>query len=253
MTVKPFFFLILAPFALACAGSPQQAEPAKTASTPAAAPQGPHGTASISGKVTFEGKPPAPEKINLTSDPKCVEAHPDGLVRSLIQVKDGGLKDVLVSVKSGLAGSYPAPTQPATLDQRGCDYTPRMVVVQVDQPLLITNDDDTLHNVHPRPQINEEFNVGQPDRGMQQTEKFKKPELLIPVGCDVHPWMRAWISVVSNPFWALTKDDGSFEIKGLPAGSYEVEVAHGKLPPVTRRLELKDGEAATLDVALKES
>ncbi len=86
-----------------------------------------------------------------------------------------------------------------TLDQKGCDYTPHMVAMVAGQGLKIRNSDDTLHNIHPRPTANEEFNFGQAKQGMEKTKVFDKAEVMIPVGCDVHPWMRAYISVLSQP------------------------------------------------------
>jgi hypothetical protein len=168
-----------------------------------------------------------------------------------LRVKDGGLADVLVYVKSGLHGSYPSPTEPVLLDQKGCDYWPHMVVKMVGQPLTIRNSDDTLHNIHPRPQINPEFNIGQPHQGMESKKTLDKPEVMIPVGCDVHPWMRAFISVFDHPFFTVTKEDGTFEIKGLPAGEYEIEAYHGKLKMQDQKLTVKDGEAAKLTFSFK--
>jgi plastocyanin len=176
--------------------------------------------------------------------------HKDGLERQAIKVKDGGLAEALVYVKSGVSGSYPAPAEPVVLDQQGCDYHPHMVVMQAGQGIKIRNSDDTLHNIHPKPQLNSEFNVGQPRKGMESNKNFEKAEVMIPVGCDVHPWMRAYISVLSHPFFAVTKEDGSYEIKGLPAGEYEVEVLHGKAKGTTQKVSVKDG-AAKLDFTVK--
>jgi hypothetical protein len=209
------------------------------------------GSASIAGKVAFEGTPPGPEKIKLTADPKCAAMHKEGLDRQPVKVKDGGVSDVLVYVKTGVTGSYPAPTEPVVLDQQGCDYHPHMLAQVAGQPLKIRNSDDTLHNIHPRPQANTEFNIGQPRKGMESTKTFDKPEMMIPVGCDVHPWMRAYISVLPHPFFAVSKEDGTYEIKGLPAGTYEVEALHPKLKGVTQKVTVKDGEAAKLDLAYK--
>jgi hypothetical protein len=241
-------------FMVACGGG----EPSKTEATPpAAAPAagagsgGAKGSASISGKIAYEGTVPAPEKVKLSADPKCAAMHKEGLERTPIHVKDGGLADVLVYVKSGASGSYPAPTEAAVLDQKGCDYAPHMTVLQAGQPLKIRNSDDTLHNIHPRPQANPEFNIGQPRLGMESTRTLDKPELMIPVGCDVHPWMRAYISVLSHPFYAVSKEDGTFEIKGLPAGEYEIEAYHGKLKTLDQKITVKDGEAATLNFTYK--
>lgn len=234
----------------ACGGgseAPQQDTAAPAAETaPAAAAA--TGTASISGRISFEGTPPAADKVKLSADPKCAAVHPDGLERSAVKVKDGGLADVVVYVKSGVSGSYPTPSEPVLLDQDGCDYHPHMLGVMVGQSLKIRNSDDTLHNIHPRPQQNAEFNLGQPRKGMESTKTFDKAETMIPVGCDVHPWMRAYVSVFTHPFFAITKEDGTFEIKGLPAGEYEIEALHGKAKPVSGKVTLKDGESAKFDL-----
>jgi len=257
MTRKSLAFLILAAFPLAtgCGGGSEPAKPAAAPKSEAAAPAAAAGNASVSGKVTFEGTAPAPERVKLNADPKCAAMHKEGMERQPIHVKDGGLADVLVYVKSGLKGTYPPPTEAVLLDQQGCDYHPHMVVLRAGQPLKIRNSDDTLHNIHPRPTLNGEFNIGQPRQGMESVREgekgFNKPEVMIPVGCDVHPWMRAYISVLANPFFAVTKDDGTFEIKGLPAGEYEIEAYHGKLKTQDQKITVKDGEAATLNFSYK--
>jgi len=261
MAIKPIRFIALAalPLLVYCGGGGGEAakDESKEAAAPAAseakaaAPASSKGSASISGKVSYDGAVPAPEKVKLTADPKCAAMHKDGLERTPIKVKDGGLADVLVYVKGGLSGSYPAPSGPVLLDQQGCDYHPHMVVMQAGQQLKIRNSDETLHNIHPRPQANQEFNVGQPRKGMESLKAFDKPEMMIPVGCDVHPWMRAYISVLSNPFYAVTGEDGTFEIKDLPAGDYEIEAVHGKLKTTSGKVSVKDGESAKLDLGYK--
>lgn len=252
---KPVSVLTVAALPLlgACGGGEapkQDAPPATTAAKPAA-PAAAAGNGSIGGKISFEGTPPAPEKIKLTADPKCHEQHKEGLERQTVRVKDGGLADVFVYVKTGAPAGQSGPSDEVLLDQKGCMYEPHVVAVRVGQNLKIRNSDDTLHNVHPRPTINEEFNFGQPRKGMENTKTFAKEEVMIPVGCDVHPWMRSYISVMSHPFFAVTKEDGTFEIKGLPSGEYEVEAVHGKLKSMTQKVTVKDGEAAKLDLTFK--
>jgi hypothetical protein len=259
----PFAVMIIGTFFLvACGGSEPgggtssaPTAPRADAAAPAAAPAAAAGSASVSGKISFEGTPPATEKVKLNADPKCAAMHKEGLERTPIHVKDGGLGDVLVYVKSGAKGTFPAPTEPVLLDQKGCDYSPHMVVMRAGQPLKIRNSDDTLHNIHPRPSVNAEFNIGQPRQGMESVREgekgFTKPEVMIPVGCDVHPWMRAYISVFEHPFYAVSKEDGTFEIKGLPAGEYEIEAFHGKLKGQTQKVTVKDGEAAKADFTFK--
>jgi hypothetical protein len=123
------------------------------------------------------------------------------------------------------------------------------IAVQVGQDITIRNSDDTLHNIHPRPTVNTEFNIGQARQGMEATRKFDKEEIMIPVGCDVHPWMRSYIAVVNHPFFAVTGEDGTYEIKNVPAGDYEVEVIHEKLKTQSGKITVKTGEPAKLDLA----
>jgi len=240
------------PFVASCGGgeAPKTEAPAAAPTAEAAAPAA-TGTASITGKVSFEGTVPPGEKIKLNADPKCAEMHKGGLERQPIHVTDGGLGDVLVYVKSPVSGTFAAPADAVTLDQKGCDYTPHMITVRAGQDLKIRNSDDTLHNIHPRPTANEEFNFGQARQGMEKVKTFDKAEVMIPVGCDVHPWMRAYISVFSHPFYTVTQEDGTFQIKGLPAGEYEIEAFHGKLKNQTQKVTVKDGEAAKLDFSFK--
>ena len=239
------------PFLSACGGGGSET-PAPTAA-PAAAPvaKGASGTGngSVSGKISFEGTAPGPQKVKVTGDAKCAAMHKDGIEKQAIKVKDGGVSEVLVYVKSGISGSYAPPADAAILDQQGCNYHPLVLAVQAGQQVTIRNSDDTLHNIHGQPTENAEFNIGQPGK-KDDPIKLDKPELKIKVGCDVHPWMRSTIHVLAHPFFAVTKEDGTYEIKGLPAGDYEVEALHPTLPPVSQKVTVPDG-AAKLDLTLK--
>jgi plastocyanin len=209
-------------------------------------------TGAIAGKVGLSGTPPPAQKVKLSADPKCEAMHKEGLERQPVRVKDGGVADVLVYVKSPVGGGpYAPPSEPFVLDQSGCEYHPAMIALMVGQPLKIRNSDETLHNIHPRPTANKEFNVGQPRKGMEVTKVFDKPETLIQTGCDVHPWMRAYVSVLANPFFAVTNETGAFEIKGLPDGDYEVEALQGQLSPVSGKVSVKGGQTSRLDLTLK--
>ena len=253
--------MLAAPFLLvACGGGGPSETTATTmssasagtgagAGTGAAAGAG-GGSGSISGKVTFAGMAPAPDKIKTSADPKCHEMHKAGLERHSVEIKDGGVGNTLVYVKNAPAGGSTDHMEEVVLDQRGCMYYPTMLAVRVGEPIKIRNSDDTLHNIHPRPTKNAEFNIGQPRKGMETTKTFDKEEVMIPVGCDVHPWMRSYIAVLSHPYFAVTKEDGSFEIKGLPAGEYEVEANHPKLKTTTAKVTVKDGDAK-LDLPFK--
>jgi hypothetical protein len=226
-------------------------DPAPVAAGQAGAATPTSHTGSVAGKITFSGKVPDSQKVQLSADPRCAAMHKHSLKRYPVKVKDGGLAEVFVYVKSGIGDAYPAPAEPVLLDQVGCMYHPSIVGIMVGQPLRIRNSDDTLHNIHPRPSVNKEFNIGQPRKGMETTRSFDKPELMIPTVCDVHPWMRAYISVLPHPFFAVSGEDGSYEIKGLPEGEYEIEGVHGLLKTVTGKVSVKAGKtsALTLDVS----
>jgi len=220
-------FLVVAA-AVAC-GSPSQPEggaPAAPAPEAASAPPPLPGNSTISGVIKLEGTPPEARVIRMSSDPLCMPEGPT--LSEVVLVGPGnGLQNVFVYVKDGLGDrTFPAPQTPVVLDQKGCKYMPHVFGVQVGQPVRILNSDPTLHNVHAVPKVNAEFNFGQPLKGMEATRTFDKAEIMVPFRCDVHGWMAAFGGVVSHPFFAVTKQDGSFEIKGLPAGTYTIEAWH---------------------------
>jgi plastocyanin len=202
----------------------------------------------ITGKISFKGTPPEPIKIRMSADPRCMKANPNGAERKQIDGVNGGLAGVIVSIKTPVKGNAPAKTTPVILDQQGCMYTPTTIALQVGQPLTMRNSDETLHNIHPRPAVNEGFNVGQPRKGMENTKTFTKPETFFPVGCDVHPWMRSYIAVFAHPFFTVTKDDGTFEIADVPPGEYEIEAQHPTLKIMTGKVVVKAGAAGTVDL-----
>src|SRR5205085_5622269 len=105
----------------------------------------------------------------------------------------------------------------------GCMYKPHVVALQVGQELVVRNSDGVLHNINARPKNNQGFNIGQPVKGMENKKMFAKTEVMIPIKCDVHPWMAGWIGVQNHPFAAVSDETGSFSLKGLPAGTYTIE------------------------------
>jgi len=220
-----------------CSGSSTPERPAATAKA--------DGPGSVTGRVTFDGEPPVRTPIRMAADANC-KPGPESLSETTIVAADKGLKNVFVYVKDGLGNAvYEAPTRPVTLDQVGCRYEPHVFGVFVGQPIVIKNSDPTLHNVHAIPKNNEEFNFGQQnEKAPPLTKMFTKPEIGVSFRCDVHGWMRSYANAVTHPFFAVTKDDGSFEIKGLPAGTYTIEAWHEKLGTKTQQVTISDGAAA---------
>jgi len=209
----------------------------------------------ITGKVTFSGTPAAAAKLKMDADPVCAAAHPGGAAAEDVVVGDGGgLQNVFVYVKEGVSGDFPAKTEPAVVDQKGCLYLPRVVGLQVGQPLKFLNSDPTLHNVHGMPKINAPWNYAMPKFVKQKENKdLTKPEIMIHVKCDVHPWMSGYVGVLSHPFFATTGKDGSFTIEGLPPGEYTVEAWQEKLGTQTAKVKVDAGGAATSDFTFKAS
>ena len=167
----------------------------------------------------------------MDSDPACAKAGGAGATSEVILVGPGnGIQNVFVYVKDGLGTRrYAVPTSPVTLDQKGCRYIPHVFGVQVGQTVLLSNSDPLIHNVHALPKNNREFNFGQPAKTPPVERVFQQAEIGLPFKCDVHGWMNAYVNVVPHPFFAVTKDDGSFEIKGLPEGTYTLELWHERL------------------------
>jgi plastocyanin len=179
----------------------------------------------VTGKVIFTGAPPALEPLNMTSDAACAasgETRPEVVV-----VNNGRLKNVFVYVKGAGVDDYRFPVGgPLTLDQKGCRYVPHVLGVQVGQTVRITNSDQTAHNVHPTPKRNDGFNISQAQGDPALERTFTSEEVMIPVQCNQHNWMRASIGVLDHPFFAVTGDDGGFSIKGVPPGDYQLVFWH---------------------------
>jgi len=224
------------------AGGPQSAatiDPAKTGR--------------VAGTVVLQGAAPPNAVISMHTDPECMKAALGRQTRETFVVGTGsGLENVFVYLQDGL-GRYvfTAPSEPVTLDQSQCRYHPHVLGIRVGQPLAILNNDPTLHNIHARPEENREFNIGQPFKGMETVKKFDTPEVGLQFKCDVHKWMGAYAGVVNHPFFAVTGDQGTFEIKNLPAGSYVIEAWHEKYGAQTQNVTVAGSESKTVDFSFK--
>ncbi|OGH60341.1 MAG: hypothetical protein A3G34_09880 [Candidatus Lindowbacteria bacterium RIFCSPLOWO2_12_FULL_62_27] len=181
---------------------------------------------SVSGKVMFTGATPKMGKLDMGADAFCAGKHAETVRDQSVMVNsDGTLMNVVVYVKKGLEEySYPAPAESPMLDQNGCMYTPHILVMKPGV-LKIKSSDNTLHNVHAEPKLNQAFNRAQPTPS-EIDAKFSKPEI-ISFKCDVHPWMRAYVAVLESPA-AVTGADGAFKLEMIPPGQYTLEAWHEK-------------------------
>ncbi len=181
----------------------------------------------ILGRVKFSGTVPPLQPIKMNADPVCVRENSGKPVfNDEISINpENGLANVFVSIKEGLNKNFPpAPEEPVILDQRGCRYSPHVIGVRVGQTLKIMNSDPTLHNVN----VIKHFNKGMPVKGSVTEHRFKKPEQMISVKCDVHGWMRSYIGVMEHPYFAVSDSNGTFSIHA-PPGNYVIEAWHEKL------------------------
>jgi len=242
---------------VACSGTSEQggqapaAPPPETGpatSSPAApAAQNPiGGSASVSGTVSFEGQAPKLKPLRMDADPGCMKKHAEPVLPEVLVLGDDNrMANVFVQVKSGLPDvRFPAPADPVVLNQNGCQYTPHVTGVMVDQVFKILNSDGLLHNVHSLPQINTPFNRAMPAAVTEVEYTFSKPESMFKIKCDVHPWMNAYVAVMSHPYFAVTGEDGAFSLSGLPAGTYEIEAWHERLGTQSTSVTVADGQAA---------
>jgi plastocyanin len=249
--------LPLAALGVACGGgggsAPTAEAPAPAPAPSASAPAAPAGgSGSVKGVISYaDGDPDT--AIKMDADPVCAGLHTEpAMTEKIVGDGQGHLANVFIYVKSGLSGGpWPAPATAATIDQHGCQYHPHVQGVMVGQKIEIVNSDSTLHNIHAHPTVNAEFNQGQPFQGMKMEHTFDKPEVMIPFRCDVHPWMASYMAVLDNPFFAVSKADGSYEIPNLPAGTYTLEAWHEELGTQTMQVTVAAGGAADANFDFK--
>ena len=196
----------------------------------------------ISGVVSLKGQPPKMKQLDMTADPGCPTGPQPAEV---VLAKDAKLANVFVYVKEGLPqGNFAVPAEPVVLDQKGCRYIPHVLGIMAGQPLKITNTDTADHNIHDMPSKNRAFNESQMPTDQPVIKKFANPEMMIPVQCNQHPWMRAYINVMSHPYFAVSAADGSFEIRNLPPGEYTLAAVHEKFGEQTMKVKVGPKESA---------
>lgn len=202
----------------------------------------------VTGTVTYNGKVPTLKPLAMDADPVCAAKHSAPVPSDVLVLGAGNtMANVMVRVKSPVAGTYTAPAQPAVIDQNGCRYSPHVLGVMVGQTLKLKNSDGLLHNVHALPKVNTPFNMAMPANRTEADTKFGKEEGMFLVKCDVHPWMSAYVGVFTNPFFAVSGLDGKFSIAGLPDGTYEIEAWHEKLGAKSGTVTVAAGKPATVD------
>lgn len=247
MPVKKFFTIALCSLLLAAAGC-------KKSSTSAPAPVKNYTTidwansGTISGTIHFTGKAPKPILIDMGQDPVCSLASANYTKQYVIS--GTGLQNVFVYIKSGLGNNaYAPPSTPVVMDQKGCQYIPHVIGVMVGQPVKFTNSDATMHNVHmtPTDPKNQTIDISEAPNSPGESRTLSAPELMLPVRCNNHPWMEAYINAVSNPFYSVSGDAGHFTIKGVPPGTYTLVADHEVMGQKTATITVEPHKTTTVD------
>ena len=205
----------------------------------------------LRGTVLFQGTPPAPTKIPLASFSQC--ANPKDRDEDVL-IQDGKVQNAFVYIKEGLEGyEFPKAETDVVLDQSGCLYYPRVVGIQTGQTVVIKNSDPFLHNVRGLPKRSHSFNVAMIKGAGEVRRVFDEPEIMVPIRCDVHPWMRAYVGVLNHPYFSVTGPDGSFELKNIPAGNYTLEVWHERLGRKTEKVTVEEKKTSDVNFLLTPS
>jgi plastocyanin len=204
--------------------------------------------ASVSGTVKLDGEAPRAAKIDMSQDPACKGTN----TAENVVATGGALSNVFVYVKEGLGTrTFDVPKETITLDQSGCKYHPHVMGVMAGQTIKIVNSDPTTHNIHPTPKDNREWNESQPPQATPLEKNFAREEIMLPVKCNQHPWMRMFVNVTKSPFYAVTGPDGKFEIKGLPPGDYTIAFVQEKLGEQDVKVTLAAKDTKKVDATFK--
>jgi plastocyanin len=228
-----------------------EAPPATSAAAQPDAPAAPSSASvsaislgTITGRIHFSGKAPAPVKIDMSMDPACDMSGGGDNFSEEYAVHSGNLANVFVYVKSGppaAFGAVPIVGPAIVMDQKGCRYVPHVVGLMKGQSIEFRNSDVTMHNIHTMPTApgSQSIDISQSPRGAPQIKQFNQPEIMIPVRCNNHPWMNAFVNVSETPFFDVSNTDGEFSIKGLPAGEYTLAAVQEKLGEQTLHVTVK--------------
>lgn len=193
---------------------------------------------SIEGQIVLNGKPIPPRPVLVSQD-----ANVCGSRRLAYPVRlDGnGIEDAVVwidNIHSGKPYDFP----PAQLDQKKCTYDPHIVLMQPGD-LKVTTSDPIPHNIHSYSEANRTYNESMNSLNREITLHFARPER-VSLKCDLHGWMQAYVVVTANPYYAITKHEGRFDLRNVPAGTYQLKVWQETLGEATQSVTVEPGKAA---------
>jgi hypothetical protein len=260
MKKKSWFFaalsLVVAIAMMSCGQKSTSDNSAPAAGAPSASgkPVDAATAGTVSGTIKLDGTAPKMKTINMAAEPNCASAHSGSpaMTEDVVPGDNGTLQNVFVYLAGDFSAySLPAPTTPVQIDQKGCQYHPHVLGIMAGQPLNVINSDMTTHNIHPVPKNNREWNESQPPGSAPIMQSFAHEEVAIPVKCNVHPWMKAYIAVLGSPYFQVTGKDGTYTISNVPPGTYTVTAWHELYGPVTQMVTVGPSEKKTVDLTVK--
>ncbi len=205
---------------------------------------------SVSGVIQFGGTAPQPKKFSVNKDVKICGKTP--IFDHSLLVKDGGVSWAVVSIKGAKGGKWPKAMKKAVIDQNGCIYRPRVVVMKAGTKLTLKNSDKILHSIHSHPGKtgNSVANIAQPKfkKKLKMSKRYFKKPGIIKITCDVHDWMKGYVVSAKHPFYAVSGNGGKFKIDNVPDGSYTLEIWHEKLGTKTMKVTVKGDTKVTAKI-----
>jgi len=211
----------------------------------------------ITGTVKLDGTPPHEKPIDMSKEPSCAKEHASNPVKTESVVASGGgeLKYVVLYISEGLSGGAASavPSQPQTWDQKGCQYIPHVMALDVNEHFKVTNREQTSHNIHPIPKPggpNIQWNKSQPPGAPPFDVTWSAEEVAIAVKCNIHPWMHGYMAVVKGPH-AVTDDNGKYTLEGVPPGNYTVTAWQETYGTQTQKVTVAAGKPGTADFTFK--
>ena len=212
------------------------------------------GTGQITGTVKLEGPAPHQKPIDMSKDPSCGQTRgaATATAENVVAGANGGLANVVVYISQGLTGNEAASSQAVSISQKGCQYVPHVVAVNVGQHMTVVNEDKTSHNIHPEPTQagNSQWNKSQMAGSPPIDVTWASPEVAIPVKCNIHPWMRAFIAVVKGPY-GVSNDSGAFKLDNVAPGTYTLTAWQETYGAQTQKVTVAAGKPATADFVFK--
>ncbi len=159
-------------------------------------------------------------------------------------------ENIVVFIEEIVGNDYPAPEEHGTIGQYDRTFVPHVIAVQKGTVIDFPNSDIVKHNVFSPQDGCKQFNLGTYDVGVVKQVIFDKL-CVVPIQCNVHAEMSAFVAVFDNPYFAVTLKDGNFKIDNIPPGNYTIKTWHERFEPVTQEVRVETGKITDVNLVLK--